>query len=156
METKTTIILGHTFHYDESGRLQTTPVQFEAQGKKFEIKIVEEWEHKQRSWSFKRSTGRASVNGAFEPPFPANDADEREWKKWRREATKSEAEVLAAGFAAMNIDISFRFSQTAGCSCGCSPGFILTGGPVAGWFDFWVNEVVEEKEVPNRFALMEE
>lgn len=36
-----------------------------------------------------------------------------------------------------------RWSQKAGCSCGCSPGFILEG--VVGTFDISVN--VEVKEV---------
>jgi hypothetical protein len=49
--------------------------------------------------------------------------------------------LQAAGYAA--ADMPWRFSRKAGCSCGCSPGFIASHGPVHGrnpWhpIDVWV------------------
>ena len=35
-------------------------------------------------------------------------------------------------------DVTLRFSWKAGCSCGCSPGFILENCPPIGW-DFWLD-----------------
>lgn len=35
---------------------------------------------------------------------------------------------LLKALALHDLDLEFRWSQKAGCSCGCSPGFVVTGG----------------------------
>ncbi len=51
--------------------------------------------------------------------------DHRVWKAWRRETVQH----YRAALQAAGIDPSrLRWSDKAGCSCGCSPGFVPTGG----------------------------
>jgi len=53
----------------------------------------------------------------------------------RRPHTAWRAPTIEA-LARIGVTGKLNWSQYAGCSCPCSPGFILTGGPVGG--DFWV------------------
>ena len=50
------------------------------------------------------------------------------WNAVARAATKISAEemvpVIAARFNLKPEDFSLKFSRTAGCSCGCSPGYV--------------------------------
>jgi len=59
-------------------------------------------------------------------------------------------EAAKLGLEKLNISGKLRWSQKAGCSCGCSPGFILKeqggdGLPVKP-FDIWVSIVDSEPE----------
>jgi len=56
------------------------------------------------------------------------------WRAWRDGTKKIAGERLSALIAKLNqtdlpikIDTTVTFSYKAGCSCGCSPGFILSG-----------------------------
>ena len=37
----------------------------------------------------------------------------------------------------LNRNVELKFSQKAGCSCGCSPGFIIQDGSIP--FDIWMD-----------------
>ena len=41
----------------------------------------------------------------------------------------------------LNRDVEFKFSSKAGCSCGCSPGFIIQDSSIS--FDIWMNALNE-------------
>lgn len=79
------------------------------------------------------------------------------WNAWKRETTQAGAkalvELLSAAFStAIGTEmITYdgarpKFSQTAGCSCPCSPGFVLgermTYGTKA--IDLWVDQVKKD------------
>lgn len=78
---------------------------------------------------------------------------------WRKAARQLIAE------SGLNIDLTeMRWSQTAGCGCGCSPGFIINrqaivvdGTPVRG-FDVHVTleagPTVNEAKAPRQLELM--
>lgn len=83
--------------------------------------------------------------------FPAVD---KAWDKHNREIVRRKSIVFREGLKAVlkekHNDVKFRFSRTAGCSCGCSPGFIVEG--VDARITFYVQEpkvaapaVVEDK-----------
>lgn len=44
----------------------------------------------------------------------------------------------------LNRDVELKFSQKAGCSCGCSPGFIIQDGSIP--FDIWMDAVEEDPQ----------
>lgn len=85
-------------------------------------------------------------------PSPERSAEDNVraamWQGWKRETLKVGTakllEVLAAAFAeqdGLGTPESARFSATAGCTCPCSPGFILPerltfdGTPIDFWFE---------------------
>jgi len=51
-------------------------------------------------------------------------------------------QVLLEGLTMIDVDLSritYRWSQKAGCSCGCSPGFIIDGyDPNIGGKNVWI------------------
>lgn len=53
---------------------------------------------------------------------------DKAWRKYNKEEVAGERVYLAAALLALGIDesaCSISFSRTAGCHCGCSPGFII-------------------------------
>mgnify|MGYP003608556219 FL=1 len=84
---------------------------------------------------------------ALEPAYPyrgsgATDADrltEKLWDTWARVTKRTAEQRLSALLAKLveawvedwkfsdNVFKNIKFSYKAGCSCGCSPGFILDG-----------------------------
>lgn len=72
-----------------------------------------------------RSTSRISVWGNTKEDYEALEAIEQLRKKSFINVYK--ADVMPAVLAAMGLpaDTKVSWSRTAGCSCGCSPGFII-------------------------------
>lgn len=76
----------------------------------------------------------------------STDADreaEKAWRAWRKatlRATTKKVKEVAALLADQDDQTSVRFSYTAGCTCGCSPGYILSGVFV-GRADIWLHAV---------------
>lgn len=68
------------------------------------------------------------------PPYGSTRGDgsdeDRAWKRYNREELRLQREVLAQATAAMPELAEqlgkLSFSRKAGCSCGCSPGFVGT------------------------------
>ena len=61
-------------------------------------------------------------------------------KAWRA-YNKKEVEALKKHLVAALGEQSVRFSKTAGCSCGCSAGFIYTGeGRLSGATNIYITE----------------
>lgn len=87
---------------------------------------------------------------AVEPDFtaytdenssPEEIAAEKAWMSWRRRALKATKAQVVELLAALGEDTAeATFSSTAGCSCGCSPGFIIKGGSF-GNVDLWVRSL---------------
>jgi len=44
----------------------------------------------------------------------------------------------------INRPVELKFSQKAGCSCGCSPGFIIQDASIP--FDIWMDAVTPKEE----------
>lgn len=139
-----------------------TTKTFTSQNKQFKIEVRIP---KERS-DFRRSTLIAYVWGSNEPndsvldeaakaagaphryttigEFPAVDKAFRDYNKL---VVKSQREVLGAGlrevFGAF-VDSpelkEIKFSRTAGCRCGCSPGFIIRAQGLQG-HSIYINEV---------------
>lgn len=68
---------------------------------------------------------------------------EKVWRAWRKatlRATTKKVKEVAALLADDATQASVRFSYTAGCTCGCSPGYVLNGVPV-GNADIWLYPV---------------
>lgn len=78
----------------------------------------ERWDSRERH----RSTTVVWVNGkAVEPQFehPGYGSDEdKAWRRYNREETRLRKQVFD------QLGFTGRFSRKAGCSCGCSPGFV--------------------------------
>jgi hypothetical protein len=75
--------------------------------------------------------------------------DHRQWKRYRKQQIDARRGVIAQAVLEGKLPDPGRltFSQKAGCSCPCSPGFIADGGKLFG-STTWVTEVLEEgKEV---------
>lgn len=86
---------------------------------------------------------------AEEPPFAFSTEDsapevvaaEKAWLSWRRralKATKAQVTELLAALGETTAEATF--SRTAGCSCGCSPGFVIKGSRF-GNVDLWVRSL---------------
>jgi hypothetical protein len=60
------------------------------------------------------------------------EVDHRVWKAWVRRVTavwKAELVTILADFWGVDPDeVRVRFSSKAGCSCGCSPGWVIESG----------------------------
>lgn len=74
----------------------------------------------------------------FTPEEPADKVRAAMWSAWKRETMKTAGQrlqtlldTLVKGLEDDEVELSFdaphRFSHKAGCSCGCSPAFILGG-----------------------------
>lgn len=98
------------------------------------------------------------VTGGMErPPYGTkgeNAENDKAWRKYNRielKAMRAFAEPIAAHYGADKIS----YSRKAGCSCGCSPGFILTGRHDLVGKDVYVR-VYEGDEAAARAAITEE
>lgn len=72
------------------------------------------------------------------------EQNNKEWKKYNREEIKTMRIHLKDILAKNNIEYEkLSFSRKAGCSCGCSPGFIIEGThhPMIIWVDLEAVEV---------------
>ena len=56
----------------------------------------------------------------FEPEMPASDAGEKAWRTWTKAVVALKKQALID--AGIDAD-KYEYSRTAGCKCGCSPGF---------------------------------
>jgi len=71
---------------------------------------------------------------------PEND---KAWKSYNRDEVRvmrafaDRALPDACNALGIDVPIELKYSRKAGCSCGCSPGFIATGG--GNERDVWVN-----------------
>jgi hypothetical protein len=72
----------------------------------------------------------------FKPEEAADKVRASMWSAWKRETMKAAGERLQAFLDLLerecdqistSFDASHRFSHKAGCSCGCSPAFLLGG-----------------------------
>lgn len=154
---------------------------FTYEGMEYECRLSEEWEHAEKPWSYRRTTGRAFVwnNPKVDDKILWDEANrlglttiysekgeyptlDKAWKKYNRMEVKSMTGVLEAACKALGLTIeSVKFSRFAGCSCPCSPGFIVKFQGIPGYFDLFVGEKKEPKvepelEVPNRVNLVME
>jgi hypothetical protein len=77
------------------------------------------------------------------PTKPEDIKAAKEWTAWKRKTTKAGREALLPYLellADKELDPkTVRFSQNAGCSCGCSPGFIAKDRGL-GFLDLWFEE----------------
>ena len=60
---------------------------------------------------------------------PEDIAAEKEWLAWRRKALRASTAAVKAVLAQTGLGTDAKFSYKAGCSCGCSPGYVIEGGP---------------------------
>jgi hypothetical protein len=72
------------------------------------------------------------------------EVDHKAWRRWLRSEIKLTKErvipALEVHFGCPIDPSQLRFSAKAGCSCGCSPGFIIDGTGGRTWnVDTWVN-----------------
>jgi hypothetical protein len=89
------------------------------------------------------------LTGMDRPPFtmkgedPAND---QAWKAYNRAEVKiMKAKIVKAFEGIKEFEgVTFKFSRTAGCSCGCSAGFVASE---------LMRHVVETDEARNTFYL---
>jgi len=77
--------------------------------------------------------------GVWQLPFKS-----RTWSSINNEVSKITAEVLKELFAGA---ASIKFSQKAGCSCGCSPGYIVKYNTFREGLNHWVNIEASEDEL---------
>lgn len=68
----------------------------------------------------------------------------RTWSSVCNEVSKITAEVLKELFAGA---VSIKFSQKAGCSCNCSPGYIVKYDSYREGLNHWVNIEASEDEL---------
>lgn len=92
----------------------------------------------------------SAAQSALEPryiPFIDEDSTdedreaEKAWRAWRKAtltATTKKVKEVVAQLAGDKATV--RFSYTAGCSCGCSPGYIVNGLDVPA-VDLWLHPV---------------
>lgn len=104
-----------------------------------------------RTWKTGRI--RVYVSGQDEPTSPVpgpsvrgdgSDADQA-WRRYNREEIRLMREVVEEAFAA-DPELAEQlgkvvFSKKAGCSCGCSPGFIAEGRDNQ---DVWISRTPDE------------
>lgn len=172
------------FHQESTKRgaqWETERIVFEYMGKVYDARLLEDYEHAEKPWSYRRTTGRAFVwnNPEVSDQILHDEAArlglttvytakgeyptlDKAWKQYNKMEVVSMRGLLDAACTAMGLKIeSVKFSRYAGCSCPCSPGFIVSFTGIPGYFDLFVGEkeepkVEEPKEIPNRFALMED
>jgi hypothetical protein len=61
-------------------------------------------------------------------PKPEWNADDKVWDVWKKKQIAAQKEVIESCILPLfGEGVKANFSQKAGCLCGCSPGFILTG-----------------------------
>jgi len=65
------------------------------------------------------------------------DGSDKEWADWRKQQVTAQRKVIdACVLPLLGDEVKANFSQKAGCPCGCSPGFILTGHSGS---DIWID-----------------
>lgn len=74
--------------------------------------------------------GSGVCNAARRAGKPENcEVDHKVWKAWLKQGTKAVREagipLVASFLGADPAVVKLYFSSKAGCSCGCSPGFIV-------------------------------
>jgi hypothetical protein len=68
-------------------------------------------------------------------------AAEQAWRAWRKatlRATTKRANELV-GILSNGTDAVAKFSYKAGCSCGCSPAYIVNGVDIGSSADIWLS-----------------
>lgn len=81
----------------------------------------------------------AKEYGVWQLPFKS-----RTWSSVCSEVSKITADVLKEIFAGA---VSIKFSQKAGCSCGCSPGYIVKYNSHREGLNHWVDIEASEDEL---------
>lgn len=104
-----------------------------------EIMIIERYSNYERGWN-KAPRMYVSTDQEFSVLEDLMNRRNRPYAFWRKSVRKA--------LAGINIDLSkMAWSQTAGCSCPCSPGFVLDSqfididGEFFRYFDVWVTLV---------------
>jgi hypothetical protein len=109
------------------------------------------WRREQNpKYHVRRTRIYVSGSGAFDVLEDLQDRTRRPYRAWRPLVL----DVLERlGYE----DLTLRWSQRAGCGCGCSPGFIIEGGARYGlsdgdlWFKFTDPDVpVVDESLPAR------
>jgi hypothetical protein len=91
-----------------------------------EVKVTTHPIRQQRSSRFRTKT-RVYVH-------PTGETVLENFKNRRSRPLNTCREALRTGLSALGVDLSrvdYKWSQKAGCSCGCSPGFIVDGWDAA-------------------------
>lgn len=91
------------------------------------------WMRERNPKPMRRTRVYVSGSGAFDVLEDLRDRFRRPYVAWRPLVL----DVLKSlGYE----DLKLRWSQRAGCSCGCSPGFIIEGGARYGLYDgdLWI------------------
>jgi hypothetical protein len=110
--------------------------------------------HSSSYWAAARMYGACDALipalNAAEPPYvaytdedstPEEIAAEKAWLSWRRRALKAaKAQVTELLAALGETKAKATFSYKAGCTCGCSPGFVIKGSTF-GNVDLWVRDL---------------
>jgi hypothetical protein len=89
-------------------------------------------------WQNRNTKTRVAVGASEEvdkellgdhPPYGSEHGDgsdeDKAWKAYNRAELKMMKEVATKTFALWDVEFKGNYSRTAGCSCGCSPAFIL-------------------------------
>lgn len=69
----------------------------------------------------------SEVREIFQGEFPGSASSDADWRRFNRAEIKvmrAHGDALIASLG-LSSDIEYKFSRKAGCSCPCSPGFIL-------------------------------
>jgi len=99
-----------------------------------EVKVTTQFVRQQRGARYAQKT-RVYVH-------PTEETVLENFKNRRSRPLNTYREALRTGLSALGVDLSrvdYKWSQKAGCSCGCSPAFIVDGwdAAIAGK-DVWV------------------
>lgn len=81
----------------------------------------------------------ATEHGVYGLPYKCDT-----WRKLCREVTKQTVSTLKELFVEA---LSIKFSSKAGCTCGCSPGYIVKHGAGQRGNDVWVNLEASDDEI---------
>jgi hypothetical protein len=95
---------------------------------------------------------RIYLSGEYDTPDQADNSPEgqRVWKKWRLAALRAVRKLLPEVCRKLGLpeDTKFGYSYTAGCSCGCSPGYVAETlvNDISGWMDVMIEYTQEDVE----------
>ena len=82
-------------------------------------------EHQKRTRIYTGGVDLDKIADDASPHFVAYGEQSAEYKKATRAYRKEERRIITAALAEIGIEFeSIRFSQKAGCSCPCSPGWV--------------------------------
>lgn len=158
-------------------------IPFKWNGRILKFEIRETSEHAKRSWGKQQTKARAythvvekvseellwatakseGLDGIYTPKGDNKNMD-KAWRKFNKAEVNQMTGILEAALKVAGIETKFHFSRTAGCSCGCSPAFIIDNTwPIPGYYDIFFFASDEDapefvKEVsqpvkPSRFNL---